>query len=320
MNNSQVAHRWANQIGTHGTGSHFYFERDRLYSYGAHFCVGRIVETKKRRRVALLTTRSYSTTTAKHKALAFQAVYGDYFCVPNLDDTVSAIAENYSRYLGQISENLALLKRARSQAEGIEERIIHLILAANDYADYFQAQDSEAAALKRKIRAYARKSSAGTLLNAKERAALDRRKAAAAEQAAHKAIRAAARRAARMEELRLLLDKWAEGADIPGRNFWELPARLRIKNSSVETSYGAVVSCRAALALYHAIKSGRAVEGAEIDGYTVDKWETQADGSTELKIGCHRIPRPEIERLGALLEARAAEIKTNDAGEGGAKE
>ena len=46
MNNSMVAHLWANEKQESANGSNFYFEGESIYSYGRHFEVGRIVRNK----------------------------------------------------------------------------------------------------------------------------------------------------------------------------------------------------------------------------------------------------------------------------------
>ena len=47
MNNSMVAHLWANEMKEFANGSNFYFEDESIYSYGSHFEVGRIVRNKR---------------------------------------------------------------------------------------------------------------------------------------------------------------------------------------------------------------------------------------------------------------------------------
>lgn len=46
MNNSMVAHLWANEKKESARGSNFFFEGRSIYSYGYHFEVGRIKEMK----------------------------------------------------------------------------------------------------------------------------------------------------------------------------------------------------------------------------------------------------------------------------------
>lgn len=61
MDNKQVAHLWAHKAQPSAKGSHFYFEGDTIYSYGSHFPIARHYKG-----VVLMTTGSYSSTTAKH--------------------------------------------------------------------------------------------------------------------------------------------------------------------------------------------------------------------------------------------------------------
>lgn len=61
MNNSQVARVWANKSKDSANGSNFYFIGDIIYSYGNHFPIARHINN-----VILLTTKSYSYSTAKH--------------------------------------------------------------------------------------------------------------------------------------------------------------------------------------------------------------------------------------------------------------
>lgn len=72
MNNDQVAHLWANQSKPHAKGSNFYFNGATIYSYGTHFPVATLVETKHGT-VALFERDSYSVSTTRHQSIARQA-------------------------------------------------------------------------------------------------------------------------------------------------------------------------------------------------------------------------------------------------------
>jgi hypothetical protein len=63
----------------------------------------------------------------------------------------------------------------------------------------------------------------------------------------------------------------------------------------VETTKGARVSYEAAKLLYSMIKAGKDIKGHNIDGYTV----ISLNGV--LKIGCHEIPREEVDRFAKLM-------------------
>ena len=85
MNNSQVAHCWANQTKPKGRGSNFFFEGESIYSYGGHFEVARLVQTEKGKTIALHNSERNSVTTERHKSEASRACHNlhEQFCVPS---------------------------------------------------------------------------------------------------------------------------------------------------------------------------------------------------------------------------------------------
>lgn len=74
MNNSMVAHLWANEQKESANGSNFYFDGASIYSYGRHFEVGRIVRNKRSEKAYLINEESYSNSTAKHQNKIRQAI------------------------------------------------------------------------------------------------------------------------------------------------------------------------------------------------------------------------------------------------------
>lgn len=75
MNNRDVAHAWAHQNRDRANGSNFYFEGDTIYSYGRHFPIARIDAAEQ---TVWFTMDGYSSTTAKHKSIARQAIPSRY--------------------------------------------------------------------------------------------------------------------------------------------------------------------------------------------------------------------------------------------------
>ena len=61
--NYDVAHRWANGIGSKCNGSHMFSDGDCIYSYGYHFMIAR-----KYKGVVLFNEERYSNSTTKHQA------------------------------------------------------------------------------------------------------------------------------------------------------------------------------------------------------------------------------------------------------------
>lgn len=74
MNNSMVAHLWANEKKESGKGSNLFFEGRSIYSYGYHFEVGRIVRNKCGEKAYLLNDKYYSSSTCKHQRCVRSAI------------------------------------------------------------------------------------------------------------------------------------------------------------------------------------------------------------------------------------------------------
>lgn len=74
MNNSMVAHLWANEKQEFANGSNFYFEGESIYSYGSHFEVGRIVRNKRGEKAYLINDIYCSSSTSKHQCYVRDAI------------------------------------------------------------------------------------------------------------------------------------------------------------------------------------------------------------------------------------------------------
>lgn len=74
MNNSMVAHLWANEKQESANGSNFYFEGESIYSYGRNFEVGRIVRNKRGEKAYLINDIYYSSSTSKHQCRVREAI------------------------------------------------------------------------------------------------------------------------------------------------------------------------------------------------------------------------------------------------------
>ena len=298
MNNAQVAHAWAAQSRESGKGSNFYFDGPTIYSYGAHFPIATFTDrtTASGLRIVLFTTRGYSNTTARHCAMARNALHGLNVRVIECrypenagnPDNVADMVERYSALLLKVS-------RARSNGEWYlrEADSIRHMLA--DYCTVYGIAQPELPAM-----------DAATLATVRERANKEaaKRKAEAAKRKAE---------AKERERLRALdyaekIAEWRNGADANALALWQYSGestalRLSRDGKHVETSRGASVTIRTARALYRAIVG---VKGAsdetraamvesfpDVDGFRLRA--IGADGSAV--IGCHTLEWPEIERF-----------------------
>lgn len=130
MNNSQVAHIWANQSQTIAKGSNFFFNNQSIYSYGHHFEVGRLVQTEKgNKTIALFEPSTYSNSTNRHQSLAKNAVHGLHesfdFQLWNRDLTHKDFLEAFERFDKLVIDSLKKSKRA------IKYKDLHIRNAVN---------------------------------------------------------------------------------------------------------------------------------------------------------------------------------------------
>jgi hypothetical protein len=69
-----VAHCWAQRTQSEGRSHNCFFENDTIYSYGYHFPMARFAD----KNTVLVTTRTYSPTTAKHIHEVKSAIRAEY--------------------------------------------------------------------------------------------------------------------------------------------------------------------------------------------------------------------------------------------------
>lgn len=288
MNNGQVAHAWVAQSRESGKGSNFYFNGATIYSYGGHFPIATFTDrtTADGARIVLFTTRSYSVTTSKHIGYARNALHGLDVCViecryPENVGNPDNLTDMVERY------KAALLKaaRARSYAE------LHL-------------RDAET------IRDHARTYAAAFGFSVPEFPELDAATLATVRERANKEAAKRKAEAKERERLRALdyaekVAEWRNGADANALALWQYSGeatalRLSRDGKRVETSRGASVTIRTALALYRAIAGVRGETDEtriatvksfpDVDGFQLRS--IGADGSAV--IGCHTLEWPEI--------------------------
>ena len=92
-------------------------------------------------------------------------------------------------------------------------------------------------------------------------------------------------------------EKWLSGEAETYPAAYGEPVKLRVKGDRIETSGRAEISVKMALKFWETLKAGESVEGFNFGPY-------QAQGIDEggiLRVGCHRIPRAELERVAQIL-------------------
>lgn len=285
MNNSEVAHVWAQQRKESGKGSNFFFEGDTLYSYGKHFAVGRILPTG----VAVLATRGYSPTTLRHQSYARRAVnHRDIvFC----NDPADSAATNARVARADIVGELADMQKPRirqTTKDAHAAKALHLAEQFNAYLAAVTAVGEGAGTDPIDI---------GNLQDVAEEAARAR-VAAAAMQAEQQKARAAG--------LAQTLADWRAGEVLQATRLYELPPALRLTgqapNFTVETSHGASIPVADAERLWPIVLRVRAgskdyTPGEPLGDYRLTQIRT--DGS--IRVGCHDIAFSELESIAFQL-------------------
>lgn len=118
MNNSMVAHLWANEQQEFANGNNFYFEGASIYSYSHHFEAGRIVRNERGEKAYLINECFYSSSTSKHQCYIRQAIptgstvfyvgynmsnYGNMLFVVNQLEVIKNSVERYKKARTEIS-------------------------------------------------------------------------------------------------------------------------------------------------------------------------------------------------------------------------
>jgi hypothetical protein len=142
MNNSQVAHIWANQSKTIAKGSNFFFNNKSIYSYGHHFEVARLVQTEKgNKTIALFEPRTYSVSTSKHQSYARNAVHGLHesfnFNLPTHDLTRDDFLRAFNRFGNIVIDSLKKSKRARKYKDWHIREAVEAVVQWNQLKAYF---------------------------------------------------------------------------------------------------------------------------------------------------------------------------------------
>lgn len=70
FNNSDLAHKFAQQLQHEGRSGSMFFEGSKMYSYGRHFCLAHFINPE----TVLINSRSYSMTTSRHQSITRQAL------------------------------------------------------------------------------------------------------------------------------------------------------------------------------------------------------------------------------------------------------
>ena len=303
----EIPHLWAHQTQksarSSGNGT-LYFEGDTIYSYGSHFPIARHITNKAGDKAILFTTRTYSSTTAKHLSYVRRAIPGTVrvFHVPEVMDAqlASHHQQNILDYKKRIEQLILGYQRGRrfarhnyEQAEVIREEAIAYCAfykqRAKDLPTIPPMDMVRIAAIEEKV-------------EAKEQVQREEQERRRIEREA--------------DEVRTWPEKmeaWRRGEYVYFGYSRSLPTLLRIKDNEIETSLGVRFPLHhAALALKVIRKVRETGESWKTNGhtihlghYTLDRIE--ADGTVHA--GCHVVSFEEIERIAPEVEQLVGNVK-----------
>lgn len=275
LNNREVCHRWANCTDQNNTGSNLFNEGRRLYSYGHHFLLAELFPHSSRGDIALVNEQNYSSTTAKHKRYALDALASTwrYIEVPRPGpETAADHAVNIAHLIANQNNALIKLSRARIRAQWYIDTIDQ---NAADYAAY--------------VKRFPESKKAGKLPKIKAADMAEYKKLANIYRDREEKARAI-REQVRAEKDAANLAAWRRGEN--NQTFYYMPIALRLSADGlqVQTSRGASVDVDAARKLYHAWASGANIHGLTIGSYTITSASRE-----HVTIGCHEISAAEID-------------------------
>lgn len=268
MNNSQVAHLWANQSRKAATGSHFHFSGETVWSYSTP--IARLY-----RGAVLLVRNQYSNSTARHKSEVVSAAsHLPLFYVVNPEN--DPCKADVDAYKADVKSATKRLSTARNKQDALF-MLQNTVVIANAFCERFgfktrfaMPSDAELAALREQI----------------------------AKDKAKRAKQIAAREARELEEAKQSISEWRAGTrdSLP----YTLPVCLRVNGEALETSKGARVPLSGAERAFRFCISKRK-NGWRRNGeqFPIGEFHLDAVNAQGVVAGCHRIAWPEIEAFAA---------------------
>lgn len=280
-----LAHAWAygdNNFEGHTPGRRMFAYGNRIFSYGSHFMIAQKVQTKSGT-VVIFNSNTYSNTTCTHQACVRAAIRDRQIIeVPGAELN----HENNVKYFTQEIKT-ALEKRAKARKYA-ESYLIQAIVAqekAKLYVETFKIRLDKAS----KALFFNPFSDSDTLEKAQE---------IFTAQAKARDLKIKREKAEQIKKEKDRLQAWINGAtgSFYGRYTDKAYLRYNKELDIIETSQSAHVSVRAARLFWDMVKSGRPVHGFRFD----DRYPIVSLNG-ELIVGCHHIPRTEIDRMAVVL-------------------
>lgn len=276
-NISELAHAWANGLSMDGKCGTMYFEDDRIYSYGSHYEIARLVAAPNGLRFAFINSNGYGKSTAKHTNHVFHAIPQDIreVFVPFLRRPLSG---------SQYFEKTMLPDIVPIMMQEIEELVQSQLRARDNYYYFGNAQ--------RRLADVVVVCESFNVQIPKLPPDWDKAEAKAALLRDTKEQRDRERQEKQRQAELEKLERWLKGERVGP--LYNVPIHLRFSGDGqwIETTKGAAVWKETALAMLDRLKSRQASKGDKLDGYTLLEYDDK-----EVTIGCHKIGWDVIDKL-----------------------
>lgn len=282
MTPDMVAHTFAHQSQNEARNSNgsLFFDNNKIYSYGRHFCIASFEQNDNNKVALLFTTRRYSNTTAKHIIIVEHATshIDKIYC----NDPQDGIIKNLEAFKSNIKGELSGLSRAKKPEKYINPAR-HVYDQCVDYCAFFDIpvpQDITDLIKSAETGEYAQ-----YLIREAQR--IEKEKKEAAEYAIKKA---------KSDLLKWRVRKIdSYYSQLNGESYLRLS-----KDGRIETSQNVKFPIETAKRTYRNLKTLKAVFDA---GHPVKIFTYDVIDITDkyIKIGCHLITFKEIDKLAKKL-------------------
>lgn len=269
--NYDIAHAFAYGATEGHTGNwNLFIDGDSIYSYGHHFCIAKRIDEG----TILMTTRGYSSSTAKHISYVKSACSHKrmIYCY---DPAAWSHNTNQEAFLRDIKALLPSLAKARKPEKWIHE-IQVICNQAKTYCEFFNIKMDKDLAKFVNSEDFA-KANEEYLAELKKRAERERR--------------------AEMKKHKESLAKWHnfETSHAPFLEYQELRMNTENKNR-IETTMGVTITYDMGKEFYEKLKAGEIKVGDQLLYYRVGKIDNK-----EIRIGCHKFKMKYLLDFGARV-------------------
>ena len=142
---NEIPHLWAHQVqnSARSAQGNFYFIGDTIYSYGSHFPIARRVTNSAGKAAVLMTTRTYSVTTAGHVHMVRMAIPDStpIFYVERITPDAS-IALQHAGFIAIVQVLIDALDRPKGVSADRKLKTFAELMAAiddsNKFAEFFK--------------------------------------------------------------------------------------------------------------------------------------------------------------------------------------